>query len=84
MRDMQRYEKPAMLPLPEGIIAPVRGKNGAGCGFVYARFRRNGKKRRRNDRHPPHSPTVGSNTYMLLFCPENYLKQGIARARRAP
>lgn len=73
-----------MLPLPEGIIAPVCRKNGAGCGFVYARFRRNGKKRRRNDRHPPHSPTVGSNTYMLLFCPENYLKQGIVRAWRAP
>lgn len=43
MRDVQRYEKPAMLPLPEGIIAPVCRKNGAGCGFVYARFRRNGK-----------------------------------------
>ena len=35
--DVQRYpEKPAILPLPEGIIAPVCRKNRAGCGFVYA------------------------------------------------
>ncbi|BBL01350.1 hypothetical protein A3BBH6_15860 [Alistipes onderdonkii subsp. vulgaris] len=65
-----------MPPLPKGTIASVCRKNGAGCGFVYARIRRNGKKRRRNDRHPPDSRTVGKQYLHVIILSRKLPKTG--------